>query len=468
MFSGSFFAGLVGISMSLSLMIRLLFFLGFLITGPIMYLSGVTRIQWLYFFLAIPLCAWAVYERIESHEKLDFLRLPLFMWGLFVFLFFLLIGTGVDNPQFGEIVMSSRWYFFTWLLMFLFQPGVVDRQLMDKLWEFLLLVAVLQLPIVAIQYFVVSLSSNRASPWDAVVGTFPGNIHGGGESAAMGAFVIVMILMAFALWRAGKNTGLRTSIQIILGSLILAFAEVKAIVLLMPVILAFYWGREAFKRQIECLVSMIVALCLAALLLLSYEHLHYGNKNNLGSLPISNSASFSPKTHKTVLERIVGAINPGKKEGSSLGRVTHLVFWSHENILTGDVRHSLLGYGMGATQKSPLWQGQVANSYPYPMDISSSVILLWETGLVGHSFFVLILLAAARHSCRLSCNPYIPSRSRVFLRVGGVAILLLVITLPYKNFALRSVPIQLLMAILFGQILYWNKVLIRYYDNIKS
>ena len=172
-------------------------------------------------------------------------------------------------------------------------------------------------------------------------------------------------------------------------------------------------------------------------------------------------ATINPEVDEVASEQVLATINPEKKIRSvkGLGRVTHLILWAEKNLISKNILHSLFGYGIGATQTSSVWSGEIAKLYPYPMEASSSVILLWETGLFGHILFVLMLLYAARESSRLSKSDFIPDLYQIFLRVGYVALLLLIITLPYKNFILRSVPIQLLLALLLGQILYWLGVL---------
>ena len=138
-----------------------------------------------------------------------------------------------------------------------------------------------------------------------------------------------------------------------------------------------------------------------------------------------------------------------------MGRVRHLIFWWEKNLGTDNVRHALLGYGVGATQVSRLWHGEIASSYPYSMDKGTSMILLWESGLLGHLLFVLVLLVAAKEAFDLSRHTTIPCRDRTYLRVAGVVLLLMVITMPYKNFVMRSIPIQLILVLCFWQILYW-------------
>jgi hypothetical protein len=92
------------------------------------------------------------------------------------------------------------------------------------------------------------------------------------------------------------------------------------------------------------------------------------------------------------------------------------------------------------------------------MDVSSSTILLWETGLLGHLVFFALLMSGSWLSDRLSRNQAIPDTHQVLLRVGAVGLLILAITLPYKSFAVHSVPIQFLIMLMLGQAAYWSRM----------
>lgn len=443
--------------MSFPRTVWIIFFLAFVVVGPLVYFFGITQIQWAFFIAALLLFIRAFSQRNFLRLFLDTdYHLPIFFWLYILFFLSAAIGTFIDSPNVGEIIMSSRWYFFTFLMMVLIVFYSIEPHLIDQLWRLLLFLALLQLPVTFLQYLFFALPSERPNPWDAVVGTFPGRLDGGGQSAAMGMFVAFMMLMAYALWRKGALSTSRFLIQVLCGVATLALAEVKAVVLLLPLLLLAFFGRGVFIRPKETLAWTLGAVCVSAILLSCYSFIHYGH---------TDKAFISSK--QTVYERILQAADPENESRVSvnMGRVRHLVFWIEENLASGDFQYALLGYGVGATQVSGLGRGEIASSYPYSMDKSTSMILLWETGLLGHLLFVLVLLAAAKSSFDLSRHAAIPDRDRAFLRVGGVIVLLLVITMPYKNFVMRSVPIQLLLVLCLWQILYWyTKVT----DSIRS
>ncbi|WP_461520170.1 hypothetical protein [Porticoccus sp.] len=437
-----------------SIVLGVLFFLGFIVVGPIVYFTGFSKLLWLFFFAGTAVFMVAVCSGNRFLLVSTFSSPPAFLLALLAFLFFLVFGFFSGTSTFGEMVMSSRWYFFVWPLMLIFLSGLVGKKLIDYLWRFLLVVALIQLPVAVAQYFFIALPSERPSPWDAIVGTFPGSVMGGGQSAAMGVFTAIVMLLAYALWRTNKISRNRFFLQVFCGVFTLAFSEVKAAVLSLPLLLLLYYGRDFLKRPLEAFLSIMTATSLVVILFWGYGVLHYSYQKN----PISEP---SRKTALERIERVFSLLDEDviytEKQDQPLGRIAHLIFWAKENLKSGNTQLALLGYGAGSTQVSQVWRGEVAELYRYPMGISSSAILLWETGLLGHLLFVFVLLLASRDSLRLSRNKSIPDVNRVFLYVGAVALVFFVVTLPYKNFAFRSVPIQLFMVLLFGQILYWRQ-----------
>ncbi|GKS68766.1 hypothetical protein W03_07700 [Nitrosomonas sp. PY1] len=326
--------------------------------------------------------------------------------------------------------------------MLVFAFGLVPPETFVKIWRALLIIAVLQLPMALYQYFFVARQDARMSPWDAVIGTFQGNIEGGGDSAAMAMMLIIAILTSIALWRE-QNLKLGWMIWVVIaGIATMILAEVKAMVMLLPVPIALYYRKELVKKPIETAVVMIGVLLLVGGILTAYKDIHYDT-----SATRVNSAYDS----------IVNAITPNPGEDSAhVGRVTLLVNWWNNNVVHGEVHNTIFGYGIGAVHSSKAQRGKIASLYEYKIAKTTSVILLWETGILGHLVFLMILLFGAKASADAAKTEYIPSIHRVLLRAGAISLILLVITLPYSNFHLFSIPTQFLMMLMLGQSLYWS------------
>lgn len=427
----------------------IIFFAAFLITGPSAYFIRFSQLQWLTVFVSVALLLPALLYLLRTQINTQPTRfLNHFFWpGIFLLL--VALSTLISDPQFGDLVNGSRHYFLMWPLMLVFMIGLVHQDTQVQIWKALMIVAVLQLPMALYQYFFVALKSMRASPWDAVIGTFPGNIEGGGESAGMAFMLLIAMLTAIALWREGKLRGIWMALVVLTGLGTLVLAEVKAVVMLLPLAIGLYYRRELMKKPLESILVVIGTLVLAGGIFVAYEKFHYGN------IPVySANANQASSTY----DRVMNALNPEAESfgGDELGRVTHIVSWWELNIKNGDLQHSLFGYGMGATFASRFGVGELVSRFPYSLAESSTIVLLWEVGILGHLAFLIVLLSGARTSGRAANNEAIPDIHRVFLRVGAVGLLLLAITLPYKSFHLHANPIQFLMMFMLGQAAYWS------------
>lgn len=423
----------------------LLFVTGFAIIGPVIFFLGFTQLQWLPALMAASLLLPVAMHRLIHRDKDSGQgSIPGFLIVLGLYFLVVSFGTAIDQPELIELINASRWYLFYWPLLLVFMFGLVQPQTVKRIWQFLFLVLMVQLPMAVYQFFVAKRSARAMTPWDAVVGTFPGGEETGGDSAAMAIFVLVAMLFVFTLWRARRYPGVLALVAGVSGLGYLALAEVKAAVLLMPVVVAVYYRREIARFPLQAILLFVGACLAIVVFFIGYQKFYYENAANTGEV-------------RTALENVENALSPQNVDRyrPQIGRVTHFVYWRDEHARTGDLQHALFGHGVGAVHTTRLGSGEIARRYPIRMDVSSSVILLWETGVLGHGLFLLTLLMAAHTSGRLARQERIPEWHRIALRIGAIGLLLLAITLPYKDFALRSTGIQLLLMLLLGQVAYW-------------
>ena len=427
-----------------------IFWAVFLITGPSAYFMRFSQLQWLPVLIAAAMILPVLLYLLRSKTSILSTQISSYLFLPAAFLLLVIFSTIIDQPQFADFVNASRHYFLMWPLMLVFVFGLIPQRMLVQLWKALMIVAVLQLPMALYQYFFVAQKSSRLSRWDAVVGTFPGDIAGSGDSAGMAIMLLIAMLTAIALWRERKLHGAWMVLVVLTGLSTLALAEVKAPVMLLPVAIGLYYRKELLRRPIESAVVMVGAIFLVSGLFLAYEKLHYGD---------SSMHSFNTAKPTSTYEHISRALSPDNesKNLNELGRINLLINWWHINVKGGDLHHSLFGYGMGATHASKIGVGELVNRFPYKIHTTSSVILLWETGLLGHLVFLLVLLFGARVSEQAAENETIPEIHRIFLRIGTIGLFLLIIVLPYKNVHFYSNPTQFLMMLMLGQAAYWSR-----------
>jgi hypothetical protein len=441
----------------------IIFWAAFLITGPSAYFLGLTQLQWFTTLVSVALLLPVLLHLIRS--KANILAVPVskdFFWPA-IFLLLITFSTVIDQPKFSELVNASRHYLLMWPLMLVFMLGLVRQEMLAQLWKAIMIMAVLQFPMAIYQYFFVAKKSTRMASWDAVIGTFPGSIEGGGDSGAMAIVLLIAMLIAIALWHGGKLRGSWMVLVAVTGLGTIALAEVKAAVMLLPIAIGLYYRKELLRRPIESVVAVIVAILLVVGIFAAYEKLHYGD---------ISTHSFDKNQATSTYDRVMNALDPERESygGSELGRVNLLRNWWVINVMDGDLQHSLFGYGIGATSSTKIGIGELENRFPYKINTTSSSILLWETGILGHLAFFLVLLSGAQISRLAAKNKAIPEIHRIFLRIGAISLLLLIITLPYKNFHFYSNPIQFLMMFILGQAAYWSRFIkghkdVRSYSN---
>ena len=434
-----------------SWIIWIIFWAAFVITGPSAYFIRFTQLQWLTVLMGAALLLPVLLHLLRSKNHIQSIPVSNDLFLPVIFLLLVIFSTVIDHPQFADFVNASRHYLFMWPLMLVFMFGLVRPETLMQLWKALMPLAILQLPMALYQYFFVVKKSTRLSPWDAVVGTFPGDISGSGDSAGMAIMLLIAIMVAIALWRGSKLHGVWVILVVLAALVTLTLAEVKAPIMLLPVMIVLYYRRELLQRPVESIAIVVAAFMVVGGLFLMYEKLHYNDRPAL----IYNNSNQPSSTY----EYVVRALSPDNesKDLGQLGRTTHLVKWWEINVKSGDLQHSLFGYGMGATADTRIGVGELVNRFPYQINISSSVVLLWETGILGHLIFLLILLSGAWTSGWIAKNECIPETHRILLRVGEVGLFLLIMTLPYKNIHFYSNPIQFLMMLMLGQAAYWSR-----------
>lgn len=434
-----------------SWIIWIIFWAAFVVTGPSAYFIRFTQLQWLTVLMGAALLLPVLLHLLRSKNHIQSIPVSNDLFLPVIFLLLVIFSTVIDHPQFADFVNASRHYLFMWPLMLVFMFGLVRPEMLMQLWKALMPLAILQLPMALYQYFFVVKKSTRLSPWDAVVGTFPGDISGSGDSAGMAIMLLIAIMVAIALWRGSKLHGVWVILVVLAALVTLTLAEVKAPIMLLPVMIVLYYRRELLQRPVESIAIVVAAFMVVGGLFLMYEKLHYNDRPAL----IYNNSNQPSSTY----EYVVRALSPDNesKDLGQLGRTTHLVKWWEINVKSGDLQHSLFGYGMGATADTRIGVGELVNRFPYQINISSSVVLLWETGILGHLIFLLILLSGAWTSGWIAKNECIPETHRILLRVGEVGLFLLIMTLPYKNIHFYSNPIQFLMMLMLGQAAYWSR-----------
>lgn len=433
-----------------------LFAATFVLVGPMVYFGRIEQARWLPpllgMLMAVPLLVRLVQPARDAGRGV---AMPAFTGWLLLFLASAAFSTAIDRPLRGELLGFWRNYLAYWPLVFLLALGTVPVRTMCRMWKLLLGVALLQLPLALYQNLFMSRQAARSASWDVVVGSFPGNAEGGGASAGMGVFVLTAMLIALALWRRRQLGTPMLALVAVAGVATIAMAEVKAVVLLIPVAVALMYGAEIARRPLQAVLALCLAAVLSAGLLAVYSHTFYDRA--------AYARITTPNKPESPLEAISRQLDPepNHEQLHSVGRMLALSDWWRRTAGRGDVHHALFGHGLGATQVSKLGVGELVPRFSYPLDQTATSMLLWETGLVGHALFVLLLLSAARTAARLRRHALVPAVHQAILHALAVALVLQCLTLPYKSFIFKTAPSQLLLALMLGYVAWWAREVAR-------
>lgn len=91
--------------------------------------------------------------------------------------------------------------------------------------------------------------------WDSVVGTFGGDPMGGGNTAAMGLFCLLIMLLKLSEYKHGLTTFKSMALHIILGFGLCIIGEVKFVILLSPLFPPGCGFRRAMLKTSVKLIS---------------------------------------------------------------------------------------------------------------------------------------------------------------------------------------------------------------------
>ena len=440
-------AGLILLMMPLNSMLTLLLAVTFVLAGTLTFFGKVSFIAWLPYSLAGFLYLYFLVRVIETHGAGRAAVHPLFAWlGMYVIVV-VLSSLYMGIPPMQWVAIGKNYFaFWSVLLIMAFLP--VKPSTIEQLWKALILVALVQLPVALYQYFIVGgsrIESGAGEAWDVVVGTFGGTEEGGGQSAAMGFFQVMMVVFALVLWRRALVSRSLLFLVLAVAAATIYLAEVKAMLLLMPLAFLIVYRRDLLRRPRELVIGSALILGFMGVMPMAYNALHYEREGRRAMTTSEFVDSLVSQTDRHVINRATG----------QMGRITQLDFWAQRNARDLSFE-GLFGHGIGSTKISRLYIGDAARRYyPLPLGNTSASVMLWEVGVVGLVFFVGLLLAGSRLASRLATDCEIPAVHRAILETSAIGLLLVVLTLPYKHYAIQLSSIQMLIVLMLGQAAYW-------------
>lgn len=439
--------GAVSLFMPLQKLVALLMFASFLVMGQLLYFARIREALWIPFLLGLVLLVRYPAELIrrnsvkQARQTLVPEQSPAVRILLTTYFSAVAAGTLIhlNNPM--QVFVSAKEYFFLWGLYLVVAAGLLGPAVLPRIWNMLPWLLPLQVPIILYQRLVVvsrRAAEHLGAKWDAVVGAFGGDQDSGGSSGAMGLFVVFAITLVITRWRNGEIKTSHCVLIVASGLLAILLAEVKFAVLILPVAIVIASAREFVSRPVATMAWSAVAVLLAGGLFFAYKAQYsnaYQDAKTGGYMESVFSASADPDF-----------INLNTRE---IGRTAAIKFWAMQQTNAVEI---LTGHGMGASRKGNMVTGDVAARWTFNIARSSLAILLWESGILGASAFMLALVAGYARARQLSRHKGLPETEKAVLAACAAGFIMLLLELPYNTDIFYSPQIQILLMLMLGQI----------------
>ncbi|AJJ10560.1 putative membrane protein [Yersinia rohdei] len=355
--------------------------------GLVQYFTGVQAVLWLPFFLTLLMVVFLLMQTRYEALRLDSQEII-----ILALYFSFLVLAGVSTLFQGGIIIAIVGFkneIALSLIMLCLLLGFCRESQIYHVTRGLYWIFYLQVPIAIYQVLFVLPQRvalhGEDEKWDSVVGTFGGDPMGGGNTAAMGLFCMLIMLLKVSEFKHGLTSFKSMAWHIILGFALCIIGEVKFVILLSPLLLAWVWIMPSYVKDFNKvnIKSLLVIFAGMVLLIgLAIIILAYGYSSAFGSDPTQSSFSI-------FLDSMNYIFDPNYiMSTGELGRFTTFMFWLKNNDL-GGLSGTLFGYGLNATNSgSAVSPGFLNLTYNLILDATALSMLLWEVGVVGTLLFI--------------------------------------------------------------------------------
>lgn len=363
-----------------------------LFCGVVQYFTGILAVLWLPVIMAFATAGMLLMQTRHTPLALDLSE----MMVLVIYLCFLLLAListylqgGVTVTIIGiknEIGMS--------LVLFCLLLGFCRESQIYRVSRLLYWVFYAQFPLVIYQILIVLpkrvAARGEYEKWDSVVGTFGGDPMGGGNTAVMGMFCLLIMLMKLSELKHGVTTWRSAGVHIGLAFMLCVMGEIKFIILLSPFLMALVWSMPSWVKgvsKVTLKTLLIIFAVMGGLISLAIMVLSAGYSSAFGGAAGKSSLSIFLDSLDYIFDTNYIMAATGE-----LGRLTTIFFWAKHSDMWG-ISSQLFGYGLNATNSgSAVSAGYLNVIFHLVLDSTSLSMLLWEVGIIGTVLFIGLLL----------------------------------------------------------------------------
>ncbi|HIF9248454.1 TPA: capsular biosynthesis protein [Photobacterium damselae] len=375
-------------------------FITLVFCGLVQYFTGIGAVLWLPFLIAMAMPILWLMQRNFEQLALDYKEKVV----LFLFLgFFIMavLSTFIQNGVIITIVGLKNELALS-LILCMFLLGFCRESQIYRITQSLYLIFYIQLPIIIYQVFVIVpqrvASEGDYEKWDSVVGSFGGNPMGGGNSAAMGLFCLLIMLLKLSEYKHGTTSRANMIVHVAIAFFLCILGEIKFVILISPLLMAYVWVSPSYIKGVKSYdMKMIIGIIAGMFLLISVA---------ITILAASYQSAFGADPSKSSLDIFMDSaayvFDPHYVMPSgALGRMTTIFFWLENGDHYG-LPSLLFGYGLNATNHgSAVSPGFLNILFNVEIDTTSLSMILWELGIIGTLFFIGMVLYILK-----ICKPY--------------------------------------------------------------
>lgn len=358
--------------------------------GTVQYFTGIVAVLWIPFFMVLIMVVLLMMQsnpqplRLSTREKLV---LVLYLTFIILSLSSTVLQSGVVTTIVGfknELALS--------LVMFCMLLGMFRESQLYRLIQLFYWLFYIQFPIAIYQVlFVVPQRvaiRGEDEKWDSVVGTFGGDPMGGGNTAAMGMFCLLIMLLKVSEFKHGICSFKSMSIHIVLAFVLCIIGEVKFVILLSPFLLVLLWIMPGYVSGVSKVSLRSLLIIAAGMVVLIFSAITI--------LAANYSAAFGGDPTKSAFSVFIDSLGyifdtNYIMDSGELGRFTTIFFWLQHNELFGP-GGMLFGYGLNATNSgSTVSPGYIGAWFHLILDSTALSMLLWEVGIIGVVIFIAMI-----------------------------------------------------------------------------
>jgi hypothetical protein len=317
-------------------------FVTLILCGLVQYFTGMQSVLWIPFFLTLLMVGLLVMQTRDGSLQLD-AQETIVLALYFSFLLLAGISTLIQGGITVAIVAFKNEIALS-LVMVCLLLGFCRESQIYRATRYLYWVFYVQIPVMIYQVLLVVPQRvavrGEDEKWDSVVGTFGGDPMGGGNTAAMGLFCLLIMLLKVSEYKHGLTTFKSMALHIVLGIGLCIIGEVKFVILLSPLFLAWVWISPSYVKDVSKVNLKTLLVIVAGMLLLislSIVILAYYYSSAFGGDPSKSSLSI-------FIDSLSYIFDPNYiMSTGELGRFTTFLFWLKNNDLWGLFEGTLFG-----------------------------------------------------------------------------------------------------------------------------